>query len=355
MATESSQSFNYLVKRFVDADERYPFLAHLAVRANVPSWPEQWIDDRLRWSDEPRVETGPSEQLYSPALPGDLLWGMFQSNLSFDQWHAALEGNPYVLEVRWLLIENEWYLGVLYHAGGKSATMPDNEQHRAILEEVHGLSEEAFSYLPPVPGAEEVTRSFPPTSVDRWLELVYQTMQPQPETRGELVILRLPSRYFASGARVLEMLASRTTDAVHMQSRGPPAEEVAADPGGGETASEQGDVEARAAPAEEVTAHPGGGETVSEQGDVEDLTDRQRLILETMRDHEITSSRRRQTREQIVRLINRTHKPETYGRDFAALVKRQYLRSLAGPKGGVWMTPEGKAEAQPSPSPDGPS
>jgi hypothetical protein len=77
-----------------------------------------------------------------------------------------------------------------------------------------------------------------------------------------------------------------------------------------------------------------------------ELTDRQKIILETMLENEITSERRRRTRAQIVRLVNRTHNPLSYSRDFARLVTLQYLRSLEGPKGGVWMTPTGKAEAQ---------
>jgi hypothetical protein len=78
----------------------------------------------------------------------------------------------------------------------------------------------------------------------------------------------------------------------------------------------------------------------------EELTDRRRSILETMLEHEITSERRRKSRADIVELINRTHKAQTYNRDFAALVRGGYLCSLKGPEGGVWMTPRGKAEAE---------
>jgi hypothetical protein len=65
-----------------------------------------------------------------------------------------------------------------------------------------------------------------------------------------------------------------------------------------------------------------------------------------MSEKEITSHRRRQRRANVVKLINRTHKPGTYNRDFAALVKRGYLQSEEGPKGGVWLTPQGKTEAE---------
>jgi hypothetical protein len=74
----------------------------------------------------------------------------------------------------------------------------------------------------------------------------------------------------------------------------------------------------------------------------EEPTDRQRLILETMLEHEITSERRRKSRSSIVHLINRTHNLDRYNRDFAALVKRGYLQSLEGPHGGMWMTSKGK-------------
>src|SRR5262249_28876676 len=77
-----------------------------------------------------------------------------------------------------------------------------------------------------------------------------------------------------------------------------------------------------------------------------DLSDRQRWILETMLEHEITSERRRRSRAAVVRLINHTHKPLSYSRDFAALVKRGSLQSREGCSGGVWLAPQGRAEAQ---------
>jgi hypothetical protein len=78
---------------------------------------------------------------------------------------------------------------------------------------------------------------------------------------------------------------------------------------------------------------------------LEELTGRQRLILETMLEHEITSDRRKKNRKSIVRLINRTHNSQSYGRDFANLVKRSLLQKREGPAGGVWLTPTGTAEA----------
>jgi hypothetical protein len=83
-----------------------------------------------------------------------------------------------------------------------------------------------------------------------------------------------------------------------------------------------------------------------EQTDSGDLSDRQRWILETMLEQGITSERRRQNRAEIVWQINHTHKPQSYSRDFAALVKRAFLQSREGNGGGVWLTPEGQAEAQ---------
>jgi hypothetical protein len=80
--------------------------------------------------------------------------------------------------------------------------------------------------------------------------------------------------------------------------------------------------------------------------DGEELTERQCLILETMLEHAIDSYRRRISRAFIVPLINRNHKPASYGRDFAALVKRGFLQTQEGPGGGYWLTLSGKAEVQ---------
>ena len=90
---------------------------------------------------------------------------------------------------------------------------------------------------------------------------------------------------------------------------------------------------------------PDQGDTASSEEKVE-LTDRKNLILETMVAHEITSSRRRQTRREIVRLINSKHNSTSYGRDFAALVKGGFLSSREGPDGGVWLTSKGKTAAE---------
>jgi hypothetical protein len=78
----------------------------------------------------------------------------------------------------------------------------------------------------------------------------------------------------------------------------------------------------------------------------DELNDRQCLILEAMLANEITSQRRRASRLDIVRLVNRKHKPATYGRAFAALVKRGYLDKCEGGRGGMWLTPAGRAEAE---------
>jgi len=86
------------------------------------------------------------------------------------------------------------------------------------------------------------------------------------------------------------------------------------------------------------------GHTDTPNEDEEELTNRQRSILETMLAAEITSWRRRETRASLVRRINRTHHAGTYGRDFAALVKRGLLESLEGPQGGVWINSRNKAE-----------
>jgi hypothetical protein len=86
----------------------------------------------------------------------------------------------------------------------------------------------------------------------------------------------------------------------------------------------------------------------------EQLSDRQCAILETMLEHEITSHRRRQTQPQIVRLINRNHNATSYKRDFAALALRGWLCSQSGPRGGMWLSPQHRAEIQGILCPDSP-
>ncbi len=78
----------------------------------------------------------------------------------------------------------------------------------------------------------------------------------------------------------------------------------------------------------------------------DELSDRQCSILETMLAHAITSERRRKTRGAVVELINRTHKAQSYNRDFATLSTRGYLQAREGHAGGVWLTRPGIATAQ---------
>src|SRR5262249_45629961 len=111
---------------------------------------------------------------------------------------------------------------------------------------------------------------------------------------------------------------------------------------------------ARRALADEITLGIAGSGTLTppategaERADEEEeLSDRQCLILETMLKHEIASERRRQSRAAVVKLVNRKHKPGTYNRDFARLVKLEYLRSREGREGGVWINPSRKADVQ---------
>jgi len=114
---------------------------------------------------------------------------------------------------------------------------------------------------------------------------------------------------------------------------------------------------ARTAPARQEAEGIGtptnpGDEGVEAADEEEEPSDRQCLILETMLTHEIISERRRETRAAVVKLINRKHKPQTYNRDFAALVKLGYLRSREGPEGGVWINPHRKADVERIISPD---
>jgi hypothetical protein len=117
--------------------------------------------------------------------------------------------------------------------------------------------------------------------------------------------------------------------------------------GGGEgdarnTTGDQGEQQA-----EDLRTLQTDPELISErEGEADELTDRQRSILEVMIKEGITSERRRKTRADIVRLINRLHKAETYSHDFAVLGKRGLLKSLQGPKGGVWISPLRVSDAQ---------
>ena len=76
------------------------------------------------------------------------------------------------------------------------------------------------------------------------------------------------------------------------------------------------------------------------------MTDRKRSVLEAMLENEIASERRRKSREAIVRLINHTHNPQNYNRDFAALVRDGYLSSREGPRGGVWINPKRREDVR---------
>src|SRR5262249_43502283 len=89
-----------------------------------------------------------------------------------------------------------------------------------------------------------------------------------------------------------------------------------------------------------------GGAPHSQELPDEEVTDRQRQILETMLQEQITSHRRRKKQSGIVKLINRSHNPPTYKRDFAGLVKRGWLQSQSGPTGGVWLSHHFKSEIQ---------
>jgi hypothetical protein len=137
--------------------------------------------------------------------------------------------------------------------------------------------------------------------------------------------------------RRLQALAGlpRTALAEEVASAGIPADPAAAPP---------------AKPVPQQQKPPGDerdqpGPAAEQAEDQAELDDRQKMILETMSEHQIASERCRQTRKAIVRLINRTHKPQAYNHAFANLVKRRYLQAREGPGGGVWMTPAGKAEA----------
>src|SRR5262249_8432220 len=99
---------------------------------------------------------------------------------------------------------------------------------------------------------------------------------------------------------------------------------------------------AGAAPAHTTTEQ---GKPYEDEVRKEELTDRQRMILEAMLENEITSERRRMSRAKVVTLVNRNHNAQNYSRDFAALVKSHLLCSREGPAGGVWLSPQGKAEA----------
>jgi hypothetical protein len=111
-------------------------------------------------------------------------------------------------------------------------------------------------------------------------------------------------------------------------------------------ALEAGTIPAPTPPTPPATSTPEADAETTAVESGEELRDRQRSILETMLEHEITSERRRKSRADIVHLINRTHNSSSYGRDFADLVGRAYLFSREGPGGGYWLTPMGKSEAQ---------
>jgi hypothetical protein len=75
------------------------------------------------------------------------------------------------------------------------------------------------------------------------------------------------------------------------------------------------------------------------------ITDRQRLILETMLDMDIASEASKEPQSVILRKINPNLDTNNYKRAFAGLHKRGLIDSIKGPDGGVWLTDEGKREA----------
>jgi hypothetical protein len=76
------------------------------------------------------------------------------------------------------------------------------------------------------------------------------------------------------------------------------------------------------------------------------LTDRQRLILETMLDMELISEVRKETHRVIVERINPQHDPDNYKHDFAVLRSKGLTDSIRGPDGGVWLTEKGGLQAR---------
>jgi hypothetical protein len=76
------------------------------------------------------------------------------------------------------------------------------------------------------------------------------------------------------------------------------------------------------------------------------LTDRQRLILETMFAMEATERNLRQPQGPIVGRIQPGHDADNYKRDFAFLGKHGFTESIRGPDGGVWLTPQGISVAR---------
>jgi hypothetical protein len=159
------------------------------------------------------------------------------------------------------------------------------------------------------------------TGCEPWLTWLYGQLHPERRIKGEVIAWHLPGGYFAAAALALERLGA-----------------VASNAGGTPVGQDEGG-----------SADRDSGETEQAEGDADDeaaedrLTNRQRDILETMLREEITSHRRRQIQANIVRLINRNHKPATYKTDFAALVRRGWLQSEYGPEGGMWLPHQHRA------------
>src|SRR5262249_25559198 len=68
------------------------------------------------------------------------------------------------------------------------------------------------------------------------------------------------------------------------------------------------------------------------------LTDRQRLILETMFDMDLDNATCKISHQAIVNRINPQHDANNYKRDFATLHRKGLTGSVRGPDGGVWLT-----------------
>jgi hypothetical protein len=89
----------------------------------------------------------------------------------------------------------------------------------------------------------------------------------------------------------------------------------------------------------------GGGQAEAEITEL-DLTDKHRIILESLLELNAVSFGKRQTLPEIIQHFNRTYNPDNYKREAAQLRTWNLVNSRAGPSGGYWLTAKGKQTAE---------
>jgi hypothetical protein len=78
----------------------------------------------------------------------------------------------------------------------------------------------------------------------------------------------------------------------------------------------------------------------------QELSDREKEILQALQVLKADGERRRVSRQKAARKTDPGCKPSTYNKAISSLVKRGFVESRSGPGGGIWLTPAGVVAAE---------